>query len=437
MLLKIFRNFFSRFSLNTEDRYLVAVSGGKDSMALLDLFYTENMNVEVAHVNFQLRGEEALADEDLVRTYCRERQLTFHVVRFDTKAYAEEHGISTQMAARDLRYTWFKTLLLERQLKYVALAHHRQDNMETFLLNWTKGTGPKGLLGIPERSEWLLRPLLHADPKDIISYMQEKNLPWREDASNLDTHYQRNRIRHKVLPALKEINPGLEHTFDQNQDRFHQLYAIYSAAEDNFKSHLVSENDDVILPDSVLLLPGGKLLLEEFLKPYHFTPAQVNTAFSGIEKGKSLFSPSHRLVREKEGWRLQLAHDELSIDLKIHNPGSYETALGTLDISENFEEKLDFRNPLKVYMDADRVQWPLGIRTKKTGDRFQPFGMKGSKLVSDFLKDSPLNYREKQQQLLLEDREKILWLLGHRISEKVKIRPETKRVLCFTFRKIN
>lgn len=438
MLRKIFRNFFSRLGLGTEERFLVAVSGGKDSMALLDLFYSEGMQVEAAHANFQLRGQAAQDDEEWVRNYCAARRIPFHFRRFPTAIFAEEHGISTQMAARELRYSWFKELLNERHLKAVALAHHRQDNLETFFLNMTKGSGPKGLLGIPESSDWLIRPLLKADPSAILHYLQQQGLAWREDASNQETYYQRNQMRHEILPLLKNINPGIEHTFEQNQDRFSQMYAIYKAAENVFIEQLTDIKGAKYLPDAAIhAVPGGKLLLEEYLKPFHFTPAQVQTAFAGIEKGKILLSSSHRLIREKDGWLLEANTEAPSVHIQIPNPGRYVTASGTLEIEANYAAEPHFSNPNTVFLDGDKIQWPLTLRHRMTGDRFRPYGMKGSKLVSDYLKDSSLSFREKQEQLILEDGTQILWLVGKRSSEAAKITAETQHILCISFRKIN
>lgn len=437
MLREIFRNFFVRTTFSTEERYLVAVSGGKDSMALAELFHEAGIYMEVAHANFQLRGEEALGDEALVQSYCHARGIPFHARRFETKKFAAQEGISTQMAARELRYTWFKELLAERQLRAVAFAHHRQDNLETFFLNISKGTGPKGLLGIPEYSSWLIRPLLHAGPEAILHYLKSRETAWREDASNRDSHYQRNRIRLEVLPALKEINPGLEHTFEQNQDRFRQLYAIYAQAEHVFRNMLQAQNQDTFVPDSALNLPGGPLLLEEYLKPKNFTPAQVHTVYSGVSKGKFLLSDTHRFTREKNGWLLQKLEEEYAIHLSIPAPGQYETKLGILEIEGNYKGPIDFSDPKCIFLDGDKIQWPLQLRNRKAGDRFRPYGMKGSKLISDYLKDAQRTVRERQEQLVLEDRANILWLVGERSSELAKICASTTAILRVDFRKIN
>ncbi len=417
MLRKIFLKYLPNPS---KEKFLVGVSGGKDSMALLDLFYSEGFQVEVAHANFQLRGEEANLDEQLVHTYCQVRNIPFHVKRFDTKKHAKESKTSTQMAARELRYQWFYQLLAQRNLTAVALAHHRRDNIETLFLNITKGTGPKGLQGIPPRGENIIRPILEATPEQILQYLEENKIPWREDQSNSETYYQRNKIRHLVLPLLKEINPGLEDTFLQNLERFRNLNLIFQEAQREFESQI----HNYTIPDSLIQSTKGIALhLEEYLKPFGFTYSDITQMLEISESGKKLISSTHWLIKNQKGWTLLPVPEKTEIDIEIPEPGNYQVGELKLCIQQIDNKDLNFKDKHTAYFHPELIHWPLRIRNKKEGDRFTPFGMKGSKLVSDFLKDEKIAWEERVRQLVLEDQEKILWVVGLRTSDLCKVNP--------------
>lgn len=431
MLREVFRNTVSscRLCLKTH-RVLVAVSGGKDSMALLHLFLEEGYAVEAAHVNFRLRGNESDEDENLVARFCRERAIPFHTRSFDTRAFAEEKGLSTQMAARELRYAWFEELAGERKLDRIATAHHLQDNLETLLMNFTKGTGPRGLTGIPVRTGRIIRPLLHAAPELIMAYLEQHGIAWREDRSNREDHYHRNRIRNRVIPLLKVINPGLEHTFEVNLERFRDLDIIFGESLEHFEATHCKTGDEIQIPlEALSHTPGIALILEEFLKKYGFNRQDALQVLKVSETGKKILSPTHRLIRERNYWLLTGREESRGTETEIPGEGVFRAGNRLLSVSFCDTAPPDYSDPSSAWLDADKVSWPLRIRPWKDGDRFVPFGMKGSRLVSDYLKDRKVSASEKKDQWVVENASGILWLAGHRIADPFRITASTKKVL--------
>lgn len=433
MLRDVFQATVSAYDLcQKTHRILVTVSGGKDSMALLHLFLAEGYAVEVAHVNFKLRGTDSDADEQLVAAFCRERGVPFYTRSFDTKAFAAQQGWSTQMAARELRYAWFEELAAEHQLDRVATAHHLHDNLETLLLNFTRGTGPRGLTGIPVKTGRIIRPLLYAGPEQILFYLEQNGIPWREDLSNHDDHYQRNRIRNRVIPQLKAINPGLEHTFSVNMERFRDLEVIFEESLKSFEARLHKTDAETCIPlETLNSIPGITLVLEEFLKPYGFNRQDTLLVLNVSETGKKVLSATHTLIRERDHWRLTEKREETATEIMINKEGIFMAGKRYLSVAQAGINTVnpDYSNPDHAWLDADKVSWPLRIRPWKEGDRFIPFGMKGSKLVSDYLKDRKVSASEKKGQWVVEDSRGIVWLAGHRTADRCKITNATRQVL--------
>lgn len=401
-------------------------------MALLHLFHSEGYAIEAAHVNFRLRGVESDEDENLVAAFCRQREIPFHHRSFDTKAFAAERGWSTQMAARELRYTWFEELAAQHKLDRVATAHHLHDNLETLLLNVTKGTGPRGLTGIPVKTGRVIRPLLHASPELILSYLEQNGISWREDRSNLEDHYHRNRIRNRVIPLLKVINPGLEHTFEVNLERFRDLEAVFEESLKNFEAtHHTTHGETRIPLEALDHTTGITLILEEFLKKYGFNRQDTRQVLSISEAGKKVLSASHVMVRERDHWLLTEKKEETATETEITGEGIYAVGEHYLSVKQGDTSAVnpDYANPATAWLDAGKVTWPLRARLWKSGDRFTPYGMKGSKLVSDYLKDCKVSASEKKAQWVVEDAAGILWLAGHRVAEPFKITAATREIL--------
>jgi tRNA(Ile)-lysidine synthase len=434
------RQFISEKQLFSQnDAVLLTVSGGIDSIVLFDLFLKAGFNFAVAHCNFCLRGDESDKDEQFVCDLASQHGISFHVKRFDTNTFASNHAQSIQMAARELRYTWFEELANTFQYKHIATAHQLNDIIETTLINLSRGTGISGIHGIPEKNGKVIRPLLFASRDKINTYAENENLKWREDRSNVDEKYARNLIRHKVIPTLKKINPNLEETFGHNTERF-------KGTEQLFKFHIEQYRKQLLIPTSegfsisiydLENTPTPATILIELLIPFGFNFSIIQGIYKNKnqETGASYYSATHLLQKDRTHWLI------LSIE-KIENftcevteqDIQIELPIGTLTIttvqSEDFKGFSQSKNV--SYMDKDLLSWPLKIRNWENGDKFQPFGMQGIKKVSDFLNDLKIPLSLKKKTSLITSNEQIIWLIGYRMSELAKITHATKEIAIFT-----
>lgn len=415
------------------DKLLVAVSGGKDSMVLLGLLQKTNFNVAVAHVNFGLRGDASDTDEDFVRNYCSTSNIPFFCERFETKKYAKEHGISTQMAARELRYTWFQEVRKQHGFDYVLTAHHRSDNLETTLLNLTRGTGISGLTGIAPKQHLVVRPLLFLSRSEIDSYAKKHGVKWREDASNTSEDYHRNLLRHKIIPTLKVLNISVERTFERTLERLRAAEFAWNEYLENTKKKVWKEQGGFIKIDTKLLQDNPHVLpiLEALLKPYGFTWQQLLSTQTAAQSSRFL-TDSHTLFIERNGWIL--AKNSVLKSIKIELKGLPERLkIGNINLQfeliEEFPPLEALRNPQNAFFDFEKLQFPLCIRTWQIGDRFSPYGMKGSMLLSDYFINEKLTNIEKETQLLLTDNTCIAWVVGKRVSQKFAIREGCRKIL--------
>jgi tRNA(Ile)-lysidine synthase len=417
---KAFTQFIQRNNLCSKDQPIyVAVSGGIDSMVLLHLFKSTGYNVIAVHVNFGLRGEESDEDERFVKAHCERSSVGFLSRHVLTKNYAIERGISIQMAARDLRYEWFAELTKATPGSLVATAHHINDSGETMLLNLVRGTGIDGLTGIPLQNNQIIRPLAFATRKDINEYAAEHDIVWREDESNLDDHYQRNFVRHRVMSLLKQINPSLDDTLSKNFSRLgaerELMERSLAALKENY---LLDKDNNIRIPKKALegfIHKSGVLL--RMIEPFGFNFSIAESIVAAIDRqpGKLFFSDTHMLAVDREDLIISSLKIQ-GIDFKIHE---------TNEIS--FTE-----DPDVAYLDADNIQLPLIMRRWKDGDFFQPLGMKGKKKISDYLIDNKISVVEKQSVMVLTSNEDIVWLVGLRIDDRFKITSSTKRVLVVT-----
>jgi tRNA(Ile)-lysidine synthase len=422
------------------DKLLLAVSGGKDSMAMLHLFLKTNYAFEVAHCNFNLRGEASNKDQELVEKYCHENNITCFSKSFDTLGYSKEKKVSIEMVARELRYSWFDELLNHRNLNFIITAHHLTDSLETLVLNISKGTGPKGLRSIPIKQGKVRRPLLFATSDEIREYLSINDVPYREDASNQENIFQRNKIRNLVLPLLKEINPGLENTHKVNLERFENLNAIFLEHLNQFELECVIEFTDKIIINITNWAknPGLALIIEEFLKKYHFNFHQVKDILEKEHPNSVFHSSSHSLYVKGFEWDLVEIESTFNFTpIAITDTGSYPTPLGKLIVSI-LDTPPDL-NTLKIksfgFVDLDKVDFPITLRLWQIGDAFRPYGMKGKKYLSDFLNNIKLPEYLRKKQLILEDQKQIIWVVNERISEDVKVSKSTKQYLKIQFLK--
>ncbi|QKZ15798.1 tRNA lysidine(34) synthetase TilS [Spirosoma sp. KUDC1026] len=428
--------------LNSSERTVLAVSGGLDSVAMAELFYRTNIPFAIAHVNFGLRGADSEADAVFVKNKAEQYGVPFHLVRFDTQAEAARRGISIQMAARELRYTWFNELCQEHKYPSVATAHHQNDVLETLLLNLSRGTGLAGLHGIlpkqPGLQPGLIRPLLFATRDQLADYVMQQQLPYREDRSNAEDKYARNRIRHHVTPVLTELNAGFWPVFARTVERLRAADALVQhELEQSWQALIRHEGEQITLPvDQLRTLRELPFRLGEWLKPFGFSADQVTNLTTALEHpaGQVFRSATHQLTRERNVLVLEPLRCEASVYLTLSD---WPTDPLTLSDAYQLECKVSEKETGFVptadaeiaWLDADQLRFPVLIRKWKQGDRFQPLNLKGSKLVSNLLNDLKISRREREQCLVLEANGEIAWVMGYRIAHKFRITEATTKKL--------
>ena len=426
------------------DTILVAVSGGIDSVVLLHLLKELNYDIALAHCNFSLRGTESDGDELFVRNLAKQLKIKVFVRKFDTNAYAKANKISTQMAARDLRYSWFSELAQKEKFSKIALAHHADDQVETFFINLFRNSGITGLKGMLPENGKTIRPLLFANRTMIATYAAENTISWREDHTNRETKYLRNKIRHQLLPMLEEIQLGATTAIENSLTYLANENACYKqllteklkAITQQKNTYLAAEKSH--FPDNTY----GKQLLFEWIKTYGFNNSQLNSIFEGLKNeaiGAIFRSTTHCLTIDRT--EIQISEnkpDNVSLTCKIEmtttaidTPIKLRFAIQEMDANFTFD-----KSETVAQFDFEKLLFPLEIRKWKQGDRFKPLGMKGSKLVSDYFTDNQFSAFQKQQTYLLVDRnDAIIWIIGHRMADNNKITQKTSKIVTVTFLK--
>lgn len=411
---------------------LVAISGGVDSVVLAHILQKLDFNIAVAHVNFKLRGKESDEDQKFVENFARQNNLPLHLTHFDTENYAQQNNLSIQLAARKLRYDWFDELKKQYGYSCLATAHHLNDDAETFLINFVRGTGLSGLLGIKENDE-IIRPLLPFTKQEILQYAEENQLNWREDKSNSSDKYVRNRIRHHVVPVLETINPQFLQTFLQTKANLNQVNDILEEAIAGFENKCVSylSDDEVYIDVNKLKsYKNPQAFLYQFLKKYNFTAWEDINQLMDSESGKQVFSPTHILLKDRERLVLKTINFQNNKDYyKINKDEKkvFEPISLTLGI---FEEKNPVTDKNQIVVDEDLLDFPLCIRKWKAGDYFYPFGMKGKKKLSKYFKDEKFSLFEKEETWILTDnKDRVIWIIGHRMDDRFKTTAKTQKQL--------
>ena len=409
-------------------KYLLAVSGGADSSVMAWLFHHCGFSFAIAHCNFHLRGEESNKDMLLVREMAQHYKVCYFEKEFDTLTYQKDHGLSLEMAARELRYHWFAQIAAD--FDFVVTAHNANDNAETFLLNMTRGTGLKGLTAIPEKTDTLLRPLLHFSSAQIRCFAEEKGIAYRNDASNFSDAFQRNKIRHAVLPKLEELNPELITTFSRNIKLLKRQYLFYQRQMSQLMSAIVSENEGTkrISMEELKKCEDPSLVLYEILKDYGFNTSSVEQILESFDKssGKRFYSSCYQVVKDRKYLIISNIENIQTQEIEIEKLEDLEI-LGfhveelILDKWPSFDP-----NPNILYVDAKKLTFPLILRHWQEGDRFCPFGLRGSKKLSDFFIDQKINLLEKENVQVLCSAGEIVWLVGLRSDDRFKIDHQTK-----------
>jgi len=418
-----------------DDKILLAVSGGIDSMVMADLFFKTGFDAGIAHCNFCLRGKESDKDEELVRKFSVANKIPFFSKKFNTKAYSKKMGVSIQMAARDLRYEWFEEVRQSNGFDFIAVAHNLNDNIETLLLNLTRGTGIAGLTGMRPSGNHIIRPLLFATRDAIAEYCKMNSITYREDKSNAETKYTRNKIRHLVLPVLKEINPSIEVTLNETAERLRSIYEIVSDYTARTRNNLFIRKDSNIILNISLLQPylKNRTFLFELFRPFGITEANL-TDFQNIVNGKTgrqIFTGTHRIIKNRREIIIS-EKSEPDDDIIIINTieeikkVSFIKSGYVKSISESF--KIPTGNDIAC-LDFKKVSFPLIIRKWQPGDFFYPLGMNQKKKLSDYFIDRKFSKPDKEKALIIESAGRILWIIGERIDNRFRVTGSTKKVL--------
>ena len=414
-----------------QKKLILTISGGIDSVVLAHLLHELELPFMMAHCNFQLRGEESEGDQHFVEALSRELSVPLVTKRFETKAYGKAQGLNTQLAARVLRYEWFEALRQKQGYDYILTAHQANDSWETFLINTSRGTGLKGLLGIPTRNGAILRPLLPFSREEILAFATERALCWREDSSNSSDAYTRNKIRHHLSPILKEVHPLFFKNFEKTQALLQLTYDFLQESIARYRQECFVEGEPTIfLIEKLRLHPHRRFLLHELLSPYGFDVESLER-FLQADTGKYLASDTHRLLSNRGQWLISR--------LREVAPTAFYLQAETGEINHPIAlcwqqvDEVEASGAGCLYVDRDKVQFPLCLRKRKEGDLFYPYGMGGQKkTLRKYFKDEKYTMYDKENQWLLTDStDQILWVIGKRADERFRPSPYTQHILCF------
>lgn len=435
-IIEHFKNFIEEKTLfKKEDKILLGVSGGMDSIVMAELFHQAKFKFDIAHVNFGLRGEESKADEEFVRSLAKKYKVEFHHTQFETAAFAEKEGISIQMAARNLRYAWFESIREKYAYQKIAIAHHQTDSAETILLNLVRGTMLSGLHGILPKNGHIIRPIIWMNKEEMMEILEQNRLAWREDSSNASTKYKRNFIRHEIYPLLKELNPNFEETISKNAEKILKIEDWLNQELEAWKSNYIRvEKEGLWINPPENFDIKNQLLFSQFLNEIGFNSQQIEQilAIDRGATGKIFESPIYTInINRGEYVLVRKSLEEFSAI--FIEEGTKEIFIGenklTFELAD-YSEKLELNQGNNTaILDYDLVQWPLVFRSASEGDWFCPLGMNKKKLISDFLTDKKIPFVLKKSTKILVSGHSICWVVGHRIDNRYKVGEKTKKVL--------
>jgi tRNA(Ile)-lysidine synthase len=441
-LVRLFNQFFSDHKINLNARFLVGVSGGIDSVVLADLCKKSGFTFAIAHCNFHLREEESIRDEKFVRDLARHYEVEVHVENYDTATFAEENKLSVQQAARDLRYDFFSRLCWEFDYDYTLLAHHADDNVETVLMNFFRGTGIKGLKGIPSmirKDSLFLRPVLLARRYEIVQYARENHLVWAEDSSNDSIKYVRNYFRHEVLPIVRKVYPSAEENILQNAERFKRIDAFYSGAVEKAKKELAEFHEGIIrMPVKKLQALAHTSLVYEILSDYGFSEGQAGEFLKLLEAGSGKFIENEKFQLIRHDKWIIFSEKKYTSSIFTFNEGDREVEFPPGSLSQQKMDISELRmdpSPDVALLDARHIEYPMILRKWKEGDYFYPLGMPKKKKLARFLIDLKFPKNKKEEVWVLESDKKILWIVGLRIDHRVRIQASTLQLIKITFKR--
>ena len=431
MLQKLSNILQQNFPFLKEKKLLIAISGGIDSVVLTHLLSRLNFNISLAHCNFNLRGTESDLDTVFVKDLAKKLEIRCFTTSFETERIAKENKESTQIAARNLRYSWFQEIRQENNFDYILTAHHADDNLETFLINLTRGSGLDGFTGIPEINGNIVRPLLKFSREEIEVFAKEEKISWREDQSNTSTKYVRNKIRHNILPVLKEINPSLLDTFSKTLTHLQESTQIISDRVAAISKKVVLKENDIIKfrIDEIQQLSNPKAYVYQLLRAYNFTEFNDVYNLLSAQAGKQVFSKTHVILKDRDFLILSIREvaSKETQELKFHI--SKNTAKITYPIHLTFEEiaAQTIQNKNTIYVSKESVKFPLIVRKWRNGDYFHPTGMQGKKKLSKYFKDEKLSLLEKNNTwLLCNNNDAIIWIINRRQDSRFKVKSDSE-----------
>ena len=417
--------------LSASDKVLVGLSGGADSVALLSVLVKLGYTCIALHCNFHLRGEESVRDEKFAQAFADKLHVPLYKIDFKTEQYAHENHLSIEMAARELRYAWFEDMRIRLQAQAIAVAHHRDDSIETLLMNLVRGSGIRGLVGIRPRNQYVIRPLLGVSRKEILAWLEEQQYTYVTDSTNLSDAYTRNFIRLRVLPLLEEINPSVRQTLSRTADHLSAAETIYLSVLERARQELWVK--DKLSIEKLMQYPSPETILYELLQPFDFSRQVASDVFRSVEgeSGKVFYSDSYRLVKDREylllSKREQISSITYTYPLEAglwQEPFSFSFEMIQKDADFTFQVSKDI-----AYFDADKLDSVLQLRRWQQGDWFIPFGMKGRKKVSDYFSDHKFTLEQKENAWLLCSGQSVIWLVGERSDNRFRVSADTKRIL--------
>lgn len=433
-MLQTIRTYIEKNNLLSEDdKVLVGLSGGADSVALLAILVRLKYKCIALHCNFHLRGEESDRDKAFAEKVAADLGIPFYSTDFDTERYATENHLSIEMAARELRYEWFESKRQELKAQAVVIAHHKDDSVETLLINMLRGAGIRGMGGIRPRNGYIVRPLLPISREDILDWLAREKYSFVTDSTNLSDIYTRNFIRLRVLPLLEKINPAAKNTIARTAEHLSEVETIYLEVIKDAKEKVIQENERLFIP-RLLNYPSPQTILYELLKPYGFNRVVAQEIFQSLTKtsGKTFYSSNYRLIKDRDYLLLTpIVKEELPDSFII----SSEEDIHHLPIELSFDEIvltteiLIQKDRQIAYFDKDKITFPLELRRWREGDWFIPFGMNGKKKLSDYFTDHKFSRFQKEEAWLLCSANDILWIIGERTDNRFRVDSTTKQVL--------
>ena len=433
MLQELAKHIDEHFPFLKSKKLLIAISGGVDSVVLTHLLHQLNFDISLAHCNFQLRGEESDKDEEFVKNLGKKLGINTYVTRFNTNKYAADNKLSTQLAARELRYNWFDKLSKEYSFEHLLTAHHADDNLETFLINLTRGSGLEGLTGIPPINGNIVRPLLVFSREEILNYAKQNNIEWREDESNSETKYLRNKIRHQVTPILKELNASVLKNFNKTIDHLKESQQIIDDKIEDITNEIISKEGDLlkINIEKLLKLSNPKAYLYQLLKPYEFREWNDVHNLIYAQSGKQILTKNYTLLKDRDFLLLLRTSEKSSIKEEVYTirEENKEITVPIRLLLKRVQEKTD-TNQKSIYVDNELLSYPLKLRRWNSGDFFYPTGMLGKKKISKYFKDEKISIINKNKiWFLCSSKNEIIWIIGKRQDRRFLPTEKTTKLL--------